>query len=301
MARCLVSFGANLGDPRSAVRLAADLLRDRVALSASFHLSRFFRTPPIGGPSGQPPFFNAVANFDTKLSVWDVWHCVRSIETELGRVRNQRWEARPIDLDILLYDQIRIWTPHLKVPHPRMCMRRFILLPAMDVAADYCDPVSGWTIAQLAENVRSGPANLLLIAPVQRRAVPLLAEVARRASARWLETDDKQAISTVHGSRWVALRECSSAEPCWHTAGDKPLATPEQKLLVVLAPKLNHNESGWEDTHRALAVRMDLVDEHSPRHLYGPRYLLADNDNAWALEELVAALDAMDCPVELAE
>src|SRR5688500_11783299 len=120
MAQCLISFGANLGQPAETIQQATRQLQERLSKGLrDFRLSRLFRTPAVGGPSGQPPFINAVAALQIEeLSAWDVWHAVRETEHALGRVRMERWEARRIDLDVLMFDDQRIWTQHFKLPHP---------------------------------------------------------------------------------------------------------------------------------------------------------------------------------------
>ena len=339
MARCLVSFGANIGDAWGTIQQAAARLQEQLcgAVSdrneapgetigeAAFQLSRCYRTPPVGGPSGQPPFVNAVAGLTTNASVWDVWHCIRLIEKEFGRERNLRWEARRIDLDILLYDDARIWTPHFKVPHPRMCMRRFILLPAVDVARDWIDPVSGWTIGQLADNLRSGAGNFVLMAERESKAESLLAEVARRTGAQWRTSDLANASGTLHGDRllgakstevgagrWVAMRVGPLANVAGEMSADETkLAT---KLVIGLAPAIKAADVAWEDYHRELAMAFGVqagagaiaanersggIDSSKRLDWRGPRYLLASDDWDWAVQELVAALEAMDCPIEV--
>ncbi len=297
MARCLISFGANIGNPLKTILSAAEQLRSRLCAEIEqLQLSRCFRTPPVGGPSGQPPFINAVAAITTTSSVWEVWHVIREVERLLGRERNQRWEARRIDLDILLYDEQTIWTPHLKVPHPRMCMRRFILVPALDVAAGWKDPVSGWTIDQLAANVRSGAGNFLLLADPESHASGLLAEVARRTGAIW-QTSSFPPVAIDPSQRWLSLieRPVASANSDWRTWATEPIAAP--KLLIVLAP-LTTVDAAWEDVHLPLAQGLNLCPGEMPRLPHGPRYLLATSDSDWAIQEMIAAIEAMDCPVE---
>lgn len=304
MGNCLISLGANLGVPSESISLAANQLRREFGCrSNQFRLSRLYRTPPVGGPSGQPPFVNAVAALETNLDPWACWHIVRKIESDLGRIRQRRWEARKIDLDVLLHDDSRIFTPQLKIPHPRMCMRRFILLPADDVAPDWLDPVSGLTIGQLATSLRTGAGNLTLVAPKTAQATPVLEEAARLAGARWnsslendngnsLDSDDilKTANST---SRWVCLIKPSQ------------LSSPvvrSSKLLVFLAERKTLPGSiAWEDLHLELASQLQLTEsrcKQPPRELSCPRYLLAGDDQEWAVHELVSALEAMDCPIE---
>lgn len=301
MAQCLVSFGANIGDAKATIRAAAELIRQRLCGSNDrFQLSRLFRTAPIGGPVGQPPFINAVAAMTTSASVWDVWRCISDVELQLGRVRNERWEARRIDLDILLFDQTRIWTPHLKVPHPRMCMRRFILLPALDVAADWIDPVTGWTVRQLAENVQWEPGNFLLVADQASKSAGLLAEVAQATGAQWKNSDD------VTNRRWVGLVETmldsdGSVDGWNHVQLELRREYTSRKLLILLTPRMSASDAAWEDISRSFAIQLDLAEQDTARHISGPRYLLASDDNRWAKQELVAALEAMDCPVEAIE
>ncbi len=307
MARCLISFGANIGDAWATIKAAAGRLQEQLCAESkgspppadSFHLSRCFRTPPVGGPMGQPPFINAVAAIHTQASPWEVWNCIRNVEKEFGRQRNLRWEARRIDLDILLYGEERIWTPHLKIPHPRMCMRRFILLPAVDVAQDWIDPVSGWTIGQLADNVRNGPSNFVIVGEVSSNVESLLAEVARRTGAQWRTRFAEELTSEQRVTeRWVSAR--TSLRPLDTMDIDEICVEVEnRKLLIVLAPKVPDTDSAWEDFHRLLASRLGLVASATfPTTELGPRYLLASDDPDWAIQELTAALEAMDCPIE---
>lgn len=304
MARCLISFGANLGVPAVTIGQAAvqikQLLGPRLR---SFELSRPVRTPAVGGPTGQPPFVNAVAALNLiDCTAWDVWHIVREVEHALGRVRQERWEARRIDLDVLMFAQERIWTPQFKLPHPRMIMRRFILQPALDVAADWIDPVSGWTIERLAQALSAAPASIVLVSHDlirDRRLVENAADVARCELIN-VELQTGSAFQTPR-QRWLGLVSASEL-----LASETPTFSPTPRLVCVLAPPTQIADAAWEDVNRKLARWLDLcpsrVDGSSfeavPWLLNGPRYLLSTDDMAWAQHEIVAALDAMDCPVE---
>lgn len=295
MSRCLVSFGANLGDAAQTIQAAAHLLRERLGLEdRHYHLSRLFKTPPVGGPAGQPPFVNAVAAIETDRSEWQVWAVIRELEMHFGRERNQRWEARKLDLDILLYDNHRIWTPHLKIPHPRMCMRRFILLPACDVAANWLDPVSNLSLQTLASNLQNQPANLCLVSTSTGSATNILAEVARLSGAQWSSSSKQHIDAPVNLSvgRWVEMLASSNLGTLSNS-----MAT---NLWVFLAAKTELDGVAWEDYHRNTAAKLNLIpgSTGAPWNLPGARYLLASDDTDWAVHELVAALEAMDCPVE---
>ena len=306
MARCLISFGANIGQPADTIAQAAEQLQTRLAAGLrQFQLSRLFRTPAVGGPRGQPPFVNAVAALDVDgTSPWDVWHAVRDIEQALGRVRMERWEARRIDLDVLMFDQHRIWTQHFKLPHPRMVMRRFILEPALDVAAQWQEPVSGLTISQLAAHLRSGPASVALVTSDRTQGQLLLERAAAQSGCQWLTPTvvDPRTARAMHSpqpssGRWLGLVSRQAL-----TALKSAALQPAPKLVFVLADRVTASGAAWEDFHRPLATWLGLSgsDPHPGPcwPLVGPRYLLASDDPAWAQHEIVAALEAMDCPVE---
>lgn len=137
MARVLLGFGGNLGDPVRTIEAALERLRrSRVAVLAR---SGFYRTPPWG-PVPQPDFVNAAALIETDRAPPALLALTRSIEDDLGRERDVRWGPRSIDIDILDYDGSRLDSPDLVLPHPRMVERAFVLVPLLDIAPD-------WTIA----------------------------------------------------------------------------------------------------------------------------------------------------------
>jgi 2-amino-4-hydroxy-6-hydroxymethyldihydropteridine diphosphokinase len=156
MAECLVALGSNLGD-RGAI------LRDAVTAIGSIrqtHLvarSRWHETPPVGGPTGQGAFLNGAALVSTTLDARMLYAELARIERQLGRVRTDRWGARTLDLDLLLYgvEESCDSLGFLDVPHPRMHSRQFVLAPAADVAPWMVHPPSGWTIAQLLRQLDS--------------------------------------------------------------------------------------------------------------------------------------------------
>lgn len=97
----------------------------------------------------QPFFLNMVVSGATGLEPEPLLDGLKAIERDLGRVTGQRFGPRPIDLDIVFYDDICIETPRLTIPHLRMQERRFVLQPLADIAANYCHPVTGLTVAEM--------------------------------------------------------------------------------------------------------------------------------------------------------
>lgn len=133
-ARAFIGLGGNLGDPRAAMRAALGVL-DRDAATRVARVSSLYRTPPWGR-TDQPEFLNAVAELRTTLSPRALLGLCLSAETSLHRVRDERWGPRSIDLDILLYGDLDIDEEGLRVPHPRMLERAFVLVPLAEIAPD---------------------------------------------------------------------------------------------------------------------------------------------------------------------
>lgn len=134
--RAFLGLGSNLGDRLAALQAAVDLLAatDGIDVVAS---SRVYETDPVGGPE-QPDYLNAVVEIRTTISPEDLLHACRVVEDALGRVRTERWGPRTIDVDILTIDDRRIDEPDLRIPHPRMHERAFVLLPLREL-----DPRAG--------------------------------------------------------------------------------------------------------------------------------------------------------------
>jgi 2-amino-4-hydroxy-6-hydroxymethyldihydropteridine diphosphokinase len=154
MSRALIGLGSNLGDRADTLDHAVQMLRALPGTSVLVH-SRWHRTAPIGGPAGQEEFLNGALLLETSLAPYRLFEALQSIEDRLGRRRSERWAARTLDLDLLLYENLILDTPRLTVPHPRMAFRRFVLEPAAEIAPDAVHARMGWTIAQLLEHLNT--------------------------------------------------------------------------------------------------------------------------------------------------
>ena len=129
-----LGLGSNLGDRLANLQAAADAMQTEPGLRVTAS-SRVWETTPVGGPP-QPDYLNAVIRVETDLSARDLLDVARRIEARLGRVRKERWGARTLDVDILLFDEERIDESDLVVPHPRMAERAFVLLPLLELEPD---------------------------------------------------------------------------------------------------------------------------------------------------------------------
>ena len=115
--------------------------------------SSFFKTKPIGHLS-QDWFVNGVIKIETELEPLDLLRLLKSIESQLGRTKTFRWGPRTIDLDILLYDEKEIQTEELKIPHPFMHERQFVLVPLAEIDQNFFHPVLKKNIKELLENIK---------------------------------------------------------------------------------------------------------------------------------------------------
>mgnify|MGYP003335734137 CR=1 FL=1 len=149
-----IALGANLGDPLTTLRWAVTELRSLGQVKA---LSRLYRTVPVGGPAGQPEYLNAATCLHTPLSAPDLLAGLHDIEARAGRTRTERWEARTLDLDLILYGQLTSDAPELLLPHPRAWDRAFVLAPLSDLHPHLTHPTTGETVsAALARTDRRG-------------------------------------------------------------------------------------------------------------------------------------------------
>ena len=153
-----VALGANLGNPTAAVLAAfaalANLPESRVARCSSL-----YRTAPVGILS-QPDFVNAVALLETTLAPEALLDALLDIEARFGRVRRERNGPRTLDLDLLLYDDIELDLPRLTLPHPRLHLRAFVLLPLAEVAPNLAIPRRGSLAAWLPAVANQGIVRL---------------------------------------------------------------------------------------------------------------------------------------------
>jgi 2-amino-4-hydroxy-6-hydroxymethyldihydropteridine diphosphokinase len=126
-----VGVGANLGDAGQAVRDAIEQLRKLPGTTVAAK-SSLYRTAPLD--SSGPDFVNAVAQLSTSLTAPDLLRELQRIENAAGRERPYRNAPRTLDLDLLLFGSARIDSPKLQVPHPRMHLRAFVLVPFAEIA-----------------------------------------------------------------------------------------------------------------------------------------------------------------------
>ena len=144
-----LALGSNLGDRRGSLAMALQMLREHIEITA---ISSIYETEPVGYLD-QPRFLNIVCVGKTELSAPDLLTSAKEIERLIGRQPTFRNGPRPIDIDIIFYDDLQITQEHLTIPHPRMAERAFVLAPLAEIAPDLIDPVSGKRIRTLSSLV----------------------------------------------------------------------------------------------------------------------------------------------------
>jgi 2-amino-4-hydroxy-6-hydroxymethyldihydropteridine diphosphokinase len=155
-----LGLGGNVGDPVVAMAEALRRLDQRPDCRVTA-VSRLYRTPPWG-KTDQADFYNACAAVETRLAPQELLAACLEIERTMKRVRVERWGPRTIDIDILTFAGRSIDAEHLKIPHPRMTERAFVLMPLADIdpqlavkgrnVADWLQGVDGAGITVANEN-----------------------------------------------------------------------------------------------------------------------------------------------------
>jgi 2-amino-4-hydroxy-6-hydroxymethyldihydropteridine diphosphokinase len=136
MAEALLALGGNVGDVRSTLDRAVAALCDGAELRLVARSSDY-RTPPWG-VEDQPPFINCAIVAATDLAPPALLDRAQRIERQFGRdrARERRWGPRPLDIDLIAYDDVTLDTPELTLPHPRVFERAFVLVPLAEIAPE---------------------------------------------------------------------------------------------------------------------------------------------------------------------
>jgi GTP cyclohydrolase-4 len=141
-----------MGNRQENLDRALDFLLQRLRIE---QVSSVYDTEPVDN-TNQPRFLNVVCQVATGLEPMALLTLVKAIESKLGRAPHSSNLPRPIDIDILFYDEQVIETPKLTIPHPRLTERAFVLIPLAEIAPSLVHPVNGKTVKELMKNVTEG-------------------------------------------------------------------------------------------------------------------------------------------------
>ena len=160
--QCAIALGSNLGNSLDTLKNALAILNRTPGINVTA-ISSWYQTKPVGTTSPQPDYLNGCALLEVRQTPEELLAILQAIELQFGRVRRERWGARTLDLDILLYENLIINYPNLIIPHPRMNERAFVLVPLNEIAPRWREPITGKSIEQLVRNVDSSGVELLAI------------------------------------------------------------------------------------------------------------------------------------------
>ena len=159
MVSCAIALGSNLGDSLNILEDSLKRLTEDRNINLT-SISDWYLTTPIGPP--QPDYFNGCATLEVEnLTPHQLLETLLAIENQFGRVRDRFWGPRTLDLDLLLYGDLILNSPSLKIPHPRMRERAFVLVPLASIAPNKIEPVTKLSIAQLLEGVDTSGVRLV--------------------------------------------------------------------------------------------------------------------------------------------
>ncbi len=182
MPQTVIGLGANLGD-RSATLAAALRRLDESPNIKVLARSAWRETPAVGGPANQSAYLNGAALLQASLDPEALLATLLRVEAACGRVRGERWSARTIDLDLLLYDAVVETGPRLTLPHPRLAFRRFVLEPAVEVAPRMVHPLIGWSLKRILQHLNESADYVAIASPAGRSAALVAEAVCARVGA----------------------------------------------------------------------------------------------------------------------
>jgi len=152
-----LGLGSNMGERQENLTLALDYISQRLRIEKK---SSVYDTEPVGDAK-QPRFLNMVCRVTTSLAPATLLTVLKGIESKMGRLPGPPNSPRPIDIDILLYGDQVIETHELKIPHPRLAERAFVLVPLVEIAPDLVHPVLKQSAKDLLRLVQGNTQGVL--------------------------------------------------------------------------------------------------------------------------------------------
>ncbi|MGF1542217.1 MAG: 2-amino-4-hydroxy-6-hydroxymethyldihydropteridine diphosphokinase [Pleurocapsa sp.] len=163
MSKCAIALGSNLGN-------SLDILENSLTVLANIpgieikNTSSWYQTKPVGNIAPQSDYLNGCALLEVAQKPRELLTILQDTEVQFGRVRREKYSARTLDLDLLLYDDLILDSLKLTIPHPRMPERAFVLVPLAEIAPNWIEPVSGVAIAKLLRLVDTSGVKPYLVA-----------------------------------------------------------------------------------------------------------------------------------------
>jgi 2-amino-4-hydroxy-6-hydroxymethyldihydropteridine diphosphokinase len=152
MVECAIALGSNQGNSLDILEKSLSTLNQipGIILKAT---SSWYLTKPIDTPQPQADYLNGCALLSAEQTPEELLTIMQATEIQFGRTSKGKLEPRTLDLDLLLYGDLVLNSPHLIIPHPRLVERAFVLVPLAEIAPDWIEPKSKTKIVQLLRNV----------------------------------------------------------------------------------------------------------------------------------------------------
>jgi 2-amino-4-hydroxy-6-hydroxymethyldihydropteridine diphosphokinase len=243
----IIGMGSNQGDREATLDEAVAIIK----AEPHFHVwtvSKYYETLPVGGPPGQAPFLNAALLTEPSLDPLTMLERLHAIEERLGRVRDERWGARTLDLDLLVYGQEIRRNPRITLPHPRLPFRRFALVPTVEIAPWMLDPLTNQTVNELLSNLDRRPS--LVAVSAANPDDPVEAALAAEVHAGLVRALDAEPLRPADDPR------SSSAA---HPADPRDRAFAEIQAAARLADARTWERRGLGDRWIAADFALDLA------------------------------------------
>ena len=147
MNTAILLIGGNLGNRSRNLQKASELIA--ATAGEIVKISALYQTAPWGAVE-QPDYLNQGIMLRTSMDALTLLHTLLEIERKIGRIRQEKWGSRVIDIDLIFYNDSIISLPELKIPHPQMQFRQFVLVPLLEIVPGYMHPVLRKTVSELA-------------------------------------------------------------------------------------------------------------------------------------------------------
>ncbi len=162
MNRAFLGIGSNLGNR---IHYCKNAIDEICSFAKVLQASSLYETEPVG-KEDQPAFINCVVEIETDLSSQDLLKQLNTVELKLGRVRDEKWGPRTIDLDIIFYDKEVINNENLVIPHPRAHQRRFVLEPLCEIAPKFIHPKFNISALDLLNKINDDKSVIKISDPI---------------------------------------------------------------------------------------------------------------------------------------
>ncbi|MEM9657754.1 MAG: 2-amino-4-hydroxy-6-hydroxymethyldihydropteridine diphosphokinase [Planctomycetota bacterium] len=290
MANCLLALGSNLGDRRRQLVDAVAAI-DRLARTRIIAASELAATTPIGGPAGQDAFLNAAVQIQTGLPPRELLTELHAIEQSCGRQRRIRWDARTLDLDILLYGRHVLIDPAVTIPHPRMEYRGFVLRPAAEAAGWMVHAGNQWTVRALSEHLDAADNEAVVAGLDQVQVDAVVERLSKRFGLGGVESVTNRSAASPAPWKIGRWRDARHLDAKMRSAGRADLQS-RPKLIIALVGGAHRVERSASDVanggdcQRQWRRLMHLPDS-------GPIAWIETTDANRRLDEAAAAVQAV--------